>query len=548
MLRSFLIFSVVFTHSLMEDGGSPDPGGGVWGDKRLPPSPAAFTSVHTSEERIFETVINNRSKRRAIKRDVRACSPTDSSGDDFKIADDDLLITPVPSTASIPASAPSSSASLSMPLGQKSAISATSSGLPPGQKVLYTPVARQKYMTSDSGPFVVHVQKIEQSPTAGTTLHPVTFGRFLFGRAREFQGIVDGSIKNIGRNKISLAFHSANSANSFIESSSLTNNGYRAFVPTYNVTRLGLVRGIPIDMSPEDIIKEVRVPQNCGPIIKARRLNFKLVLDGVVTWKPSQTCVLTFDGQVFPSRVFLCYNSFQVERYTLPTIQCFQCCRYGHTKMQCRSKPACYKCSQAHSGDLCNVDADNIKCVWCRGKHFATNKACPEMARQMAIKAAMSQNSLSYAEASKLHSPSKLSFAEVVSSPTDITPSTLSSQLSGSYKNLNVESARVHYRGKSAKPVGTRVPTPVGYDHLAHSNIIRGDFSGSASNGCALNNPETSLDTPTVQSVIADLLRLLNLLSSLLNSSPHPSPSNAAFNLNSLISLLHNGSQPSSKD
>lgn len=533
----------------MEDGDPPDPGGGAWGDKSLPPSPAAFTSVHTSDERPFELVINNRSKRRALKRDVRACSPNDSSGDEFKIADDEILTTPIPSAASLPSSAPSSSASLSMPLGQKSADSVASSSLPPGQKVVPTPVARQKYVNSDAGPFVVHVQKIEQSPSAGTTLHPVTFGRFLFGRAREFQGIVDGSIKSIGRNRIALTFHSVNSANSFMESSSLTNNGYRAFVPSYNVTRLGLVRGIPTDMSPEDIIKEVRVPQDCGPVIKVRRLNFKLMLDGKVTWKPSQTCVLTFDGQVFPSRVYLCYNAFQVERYTLPTIQCFQCCRYGHTKIQCRSKPACYKCSQAHAGETCNIETENIKCIWCRGKHFATNKACPEMARQVAIKAAMTQNYSSYAEAAKLHPPSKLSFAEVVSSPVDMTSPALPSQFPGSFKNVNVEPAHVHYK-KKPKPAGSSAPSSVGYDRLAHSNIIRGDFSESAPNGCALNNPEKPLDTPTVQSIISDLLKLLNLLSTLLNSSPQPhsSPSNAAFNLNSLISLLHNGSQSASME
>lgn len=79
---------------------------------------------------------------------------------------------------------------------------------------VYTPSGRQVYKSSDKGPFTVHVQKVEPSPTSGTFLHPINFGHFL--SKNKIQNIVEGSVSRIGRNRVSLSFSDANSANIFI--------------------------------------------------------------------------------------------------------------------------------------------------------------------------------------------------------------------------------------------------------------------------------------------------------------------------------------------
>lgn len=519
----------------------PDPGGGRWGTSpgsSAPPSPGAFISVGSAKTKSLKRLrvrVGTESSDEEATHTSGWTTPTNSFSP----------IRVLPATPAYSHPNNGDSQSVSLPLGQNNSVSVPMSAgtVPLGQKVV-TPVARQSYTSNDLGPFVVHVQRIDSMSTPGLFLHPVAFGRFIAKRTSEYKGVIDGSLKKIGRNRVSLSFTSYDTANLFIESPSLVNNGYKAFIPSYNVSRLGLVRGIPTDMSEIEIMREAQVPKQCGPILKVRRLNFKSVADGTVTWKPSETVVLTFDGQVLPPKIFLCYNAFSVEQYILPTIQCFKCCRYGHTKLQCRSSPACFKCAEAHLGESCSVSPDYAKCIWCKGCHFATNKACPELSRQLAIKRYMSQNLLSYSEASRLHPHSKISYAEVAASPA---PPPSQFRSTGPLIDRIEEPSKIHYRGsKKSKGISS---TPVGYDRVAHAGIIRGDFSEAAPNGCALNADKSSV--PSVQSVISELLKLLNLLSSLLNpsSSPQPpvssSPSNAAFDLHSLVSLLRNGSQVS---
>lgn len=248
----------------------------------------------------------------------------------------------------------------------------------------YTSVARTKYESTDIAPFIVHVQREMKTPDDGSILHPVTFGKFL--KRNAFQSIVNGSVKRIGRNRISLEFSDFSDANSFLCSKSLETNNLRAFIPTFNITRMGLVRGVPSEWSPEEVIENISVPDGCGGILKVRRINYKTIIDGSPVWKPTQSIVITFDGQVLPKRIFMCYNALPVELYSYPTIQCYNCCRFGHTKVQCRAKPRCFKCGNDHSGDTCDVEEEIVSCCLCLGAHFAISKSCPEFSRQKQIK------------------------------------------------------------------------------------------------------------------------------------------------------------------
>lgn len=521
-------------------GDPPDPGGGGGSHSFQPPSPAAYaviTTTSTEKENASDRSHRRRKSRNYVARHdksrSRSRSRSLSNKDDSSNSSNSSVVSVLQAGQCTPPSSFSFVESLASPPTPSSnpSVNPGTSDVTP----VFTPIGRQIYGPSDRGPFTVHVQRTESSPTSGSTLHPVTFGRFIFSRFREFDGIVDGSIKSIGRNRITLNFHSSADANKFLQSPSLPNSNFKAFVPSFNITRLGVVRGIPVDMSPEDIIKEVNVPVDCGPIIKARRLNFKTIVEGSITWKPSQTVVLTFDGQVLPNRVFLYYNSFSVVHYDLPTIQCYNCCRYGHTKSICRSNPTCYKCSLNHTGESCSVDQDKAKCILCEGNHFANNKCCPEMDRQKKIKFTMSRECLSYPEASKLFERNKPSYANITSTPAPLSPSRS--------RNLTTEPQKIHYRKTISKTARIPPPVSVGYDHAAHLSIIRNDVSEAAPNGCALQN-NVAAEFPSIQIVVAELLKLLNVLSSYMHSSS-PSlstnqPSNAAFNLNSLISLLQN--------
>lgn len=378
--------------------------------------------------------------------------------------------------------------------------------------------ARRLYGFGDRGPFLVHVSRVEESANSGTVLNPVSFGRLLnFLRCKN---IVDGSLSRIGRNRVSLIFSTYQAANVFTLNEELKNKGYNAFIPSFSITKMGLIKDVPVEFTNEDIVEFVKVPliNGCGKVIKARRLNRKVTIEGNTQWRPSQTVVLTFDGQVLPKKVFCCFTSLEVEPYIYPTIQCFACCRFGHTKDKCRSKPRCFKCGDNHSGDSCTVEEDEVRCVNCNGTHSAKSNSCPELARQKNIKKIMSDSSISYAEASKKVPSAKISYADILSN----SPSRTSYK-----KSINV----------IRKP---RIISPnKGYDKEAHAEIIRRP-SSTSDNGCALITDHIEFNK--ADDAKALITTLINLLSSFISS-----PSNAALKHNDIpFKINHN--EPNKKD
>ncbi|KAJ8734529.1 hypothetical protein PYW08_013779 [Mythimna loreyi] len=141
-------------------------------------------------------------------------------------------------------------------------------------KHLRKETGRQIYTARDRAPYVVHVS-LKDGQTSNTTLHKVKFGMFL--HQKNFSNVVLGSVKQLGRNRVSVEFQSHQDANSFLISRILTQHNYIASIPQYNITRMGLVRDVPTEWSEEEIIENIKIPAACGSVIKARRLNRKRI-------------------------------------------------------------------------------------------------------------------------------------------------------------------------------------------------------------------------------------------------------------------------------
>ncbi|XP_073946918.1 uncharacterized protein [Choristoneura fumiferana] len=373
-------------------------------------------------------------------------------------------------------------------------------------------IGRSLYEAYDIGPFVVHVQKIATDKEI-PSLHPVQFGYFL--KQSSIKNIINGSIKRIGRNRISLSFSEYKYANDFINNPCLARNNFKSFIPSFNVTRMGLVRGVPAEWSPEEILDNISLPVGSGKIIKIRRLNYKVRNSTPPEWKPSQTIVITFDGQALPKHVFVCYNALPVELYSYPTIQCYSCCRFGHTKTKCNSRPRCYKCGQGHTGDTCDIEDDSAYCCLCSGLHFATNRKCPEYERQTKIKLYMAQRCVSYTEANKAHEPVSKSFADIVKlSNLQNTPNSPVSPASPSSPSIPSYS-RSYRKTTFAKPSSPR-PKRLGYNKREHFNLIKDYDAPPPSNGVALNGNSNNSET---MFSISDVIQLLTEIKSISNSN-----------------------------
>ncbi|CAK1597680.1 unnamed protein product [Parnassius mnemosyne] len=181
---------------------------------------------------------------------------------------------------------------------------------------------KHKYSNTDNAPFIVHVSKRVDDLSTGVVLKPIKFGHFLYHN--NIKNVVSDGVKRIGRNRISVEFKSAADANCFIENPALAGAKYDTVIPSYNVTRMGIVRQVPVEWTLEELISSIEVPAGFGSIIKARRFNRKSVNENQSTvWIPSQTVVLTFSGQKLPSNIYCFFTSMPVKPYILQ-LQNFQ--------------------------------------------------------------------------------------------------------------------------------------------------------------------------------------------------------------------------------
>ncbi|XP_050667747.1 uncharacterized protein LOC126967331 [Leptidea sinapis] len=304
---------------------------------------------------------------------------------------------------------------------------------------------------------------------------------------------------------------------------------------------MGIVRRVPVDLSMNDFVESVSLPTGCGKILKARRFNRKVIEEGKVTWLPTQTIVITFHGQVLPEKISLFHNSLPVETYLFPTIQCLNCCRFGHIKTVCRSNPRCYKCTQAHAGSSCDTTEKDAICINCSGQHFATNKECPELGRQKTIKIIMSQENISYEEASNRCPKVMRPYSEILRNPS-VSHNYSSAHMSQTpTPSPTVSYKKTVFSSPRSKPLLSKP-----YDRAAHQAIIA-DVPSAFPNGSALNHQVSSSSSTQDDNLLE---ALLSILLSLITKNNLSLPSNVAHQLSQILSIgkIHGPSVHSSME
>lgn len=426
----------------------------------------------------------------------------------------------------------------------------------PSVQIVYTHPSidevRKYSEKNDKGPFIVHISRKTVDPNAGTSLHPMKFGHFLI--SNKIDMISRDGVRSIGRNRIAVQFVSAGAANAFLSHPALESNHYIASIPTYNVTRMGIVRDVPTYLSMDEFVEATELPLNCGQIVKARRLHRKIYVEGSPVWSPTQSIAITFEGQNLPEKIYSFHNSLPVNLYSFPTIQCMNCCRFGHVKNQCRSKARCFKCTQPHAGSDCNVLQSESTCISCLSNHYATDKICSEHIRQKAIKMTMAQESVSFSDAAKRHPRRKL-FSHVLASKSQDLPQTSGSPFSRlsqktqpasqpSLPMLRLESIRLQpskdslthsasYTPKSLKPKNIIKE----YDRAAHMALTKDYSPPEPTNGCALPNEKMQPNENLLDLLLATLTNIVTKV------NDTPLPNNIAVKLQQLIDIIQNGQE-----
>ncbi|XP_029674110.1 uncharacterized protein LOC115242161 [Formica exsecta] len=124
-----------------------------------------------------------------------------------------------------------------------------------------------------------------------------------------------------------------------------------------------------------------------------------------ITYVPSLSVSLTFEGQKIPNHVFMFYVRYPVSPYIARVSRCNQCFRFGHIQNNCKSQPRCAHCGDkghTYSKDKCQRAQNLPNCVNCQGEHRADSPHCPELSIQKEIRKYAAYRNVSLLDAKEI--------------------------------------------------------------------------------------------------------------------------------------------------
>ncbi|GFT73764.1 uncharacterized protein TNCV_1327651 [Trichonephila clavipes] len=186
---------------------------------------------------------------------------------------------------------------------------------------------------------------------------------------------------------------------------------------TLNYSRGVISAADLLHVSTEEILENLQDQKVCG----VKRITIRW--DGQVL--DTKHLILTFATPDLPQSVKAAYLNCPVRPYIPNPLRCFQCQRYGHSKLTCRGQATCARCAEVgHDSADCKA---REKCVNCKGDHTSYSRSCPNWSLEKEITALKIKNKISYPEARRIVSSrtpvTGVSYAAVVKT-TQISAST----------------------------------------------------------------------------------------------------------------------------
>lgn len=241
----------------------------------------------------------------------------------------------------------------------------------------------------DRGPFFVFVQSKDSTLEK---YHPMSFGKQLYTKLPNYKHGILG-ISALGKKKIRIELSTAKAANNLVDEKEFMESAkIEMFIPYFHITKQGIIRDIPIDLTCEELYHDIVSPHN--NVIKVKRFVNR------TTKEIKNSILVTFRGQILPDYIVIHSVRTKVTPFIPPVILCLNCVRYGHSNISCKTKQRCPRCLGPHPVISCQ-SSEQKACIYCKNNdHTPLEKdKCPEFQKQIKIKKLMTMNNYSFLEA-----------------------------------------------------------------------------------------------------------------------------------------------------
>jgi hypothetical protein len=184
---------------------------------------------------------------------------------------------------------------------------------------------------------------------------------------------------------------------------------------------------------------EILEHTNDQNVINVRRITIRR--DGKIL--NTKHLILTFNTPNLPTHIRAAYLRCPVRPYIPNPLRCFNCQRFGHSKVSCRGKQTCARCGVAgHESETCEATS---RCINCQGDHPSYSRSCSKWTTEKEIQTIKITQKISFIEARKL-----------VESRTPTVGKSYSAALSRTMKSIGTQtdpSQPVNVRPPKASPV-----------------------------------------------------------------------------------------------
>ncbi|XP_055939453.1 uncharacterized protein LOC129969069 [Argiope bruennichi] len=181
---------------------------------------------------------------------------------------------------------------------------------------------------------------------------------------------------------------------------------------SHQILKMKALATIPIEVSTHSSLNSSKGVITCGELYHStiEEITEDLKSEGVTHVRrifirrdgqllPTKHLVLTFQSPTLPEKVKAGYMKLAVRPFIPNPLRCYQCQRFGHSKISCRGTPTCARCAEkGHDSQQCTAQE---KCVNCSGDHTSFSRSCPRWQLEKDIIALKTKEQISYVEAKR---------------------------------------------------------------------------------------------------------------------------------------------------